>query len=58
MTQEKTETRILAMYDVRGIQKYIYRTARVKDAMGASLLVENIIYDALKTAVGSVFPLV
>lgn len=56
MTQEKTETRILAMYDVRGIQKYIYRTARVKDAMGASLLVENIIYDALKTAVGSVSP--
>lgn len=43
--------RILAMYDVRGIQKYIFQTAKVKDAMGASSLVENIIVDALKDAV-------
>ena len=28
MTQEKTETRVLAMYDVRGIQKYIYLLSR------------------------------
>lgn len=29
------------MYDVRGIQKYIYRTQTAKDAMGASALVEK-----------------
>ncbi|MGN0514447.1 MAG: Cas10/Cmr2 second palm domain-containing protein [Lachnospiraceae bacterium] len=56
MNQNKTDTKILAMYDVRGIQKFIYRTAKVKDAMGASLLVENIIYDALRSAVGHVYP--
>lgn len=42
--------KVVAMYDIRGIQKYIYRTQKVKDAMGASALVENIIEDALKEA--------
>lgn len=42
---------VLAMYDVRGIQNYIFRTAEVKDAIGASAIVENIIEDALKYAV-------
>ncbi len=27
---------VLAMYDVRGIQKYIFKTPKVKDARGAS----------------------
>lgn len=45
------QARILAMYDVRGIQEYIFRTARVKDAIGASGLVEDIIYKALTDAV-------
>lgn len=44
--------RVLAMYDVRGIQDYIYRNPKVKDAMGASALVEHIIEDALEDAVG------
>lgn len=44
---------VLAMYDVRGIQKYIFKTAKVKDAMGASALVENIISEALEEAVKS-----
>lgn len=43
--------KVIAMYDVRGIQKYIYRTQKVKDAMGASALVENIIERALEQAV-------
>lgn len=43
--------KVLAMYDVRGIQKYIFRTAKVKDAIGASAIVENIIEDALEYAV-------
>ena len=41
----------LAMYDVRGIQKYIFRTPDLKSAIGASALVENIIETALKEAV-------
>lgn len=45
------QTKVLAMYDVKGIQKYIFRTAKVKDAIGASAIVENIIEDALKHAV-------
>lgn len=42
---------VLAMYDVRGIQKYIFHTPKVKDAIGASYIVENIIANALKYAV-------
>ena len=45
------QERVLAMYDVRGIQDYIFRTAKVKDAIGASGLVEDIISDAMKAAV-------
>jgi len=44
------EKEVLAMYDVRGIQKYIYRTLKLKDAMGASALIEDIITDALRYA--------
>lgn len=39
---------VLAMYDVRGIQKYIFRTPDLKSAIGASALVEDIIEQALK----------
>ena len=42
--------KVLAMYDVRGIQNYIYRTPHIKDAMGASIIVEKIIVNALKDA--------
>lgn len=41
---------VLAMYDIRGIQKYIFRTEKVKDAIGASAIVENIIENALREA--------
>lgn len=41
---------VLAMYDVRGIQDYIFRTAKIRDAIGASALVEDIIEKALKDA--------
>lgn len=44
----------LVMYDVRGIQNYIYRTAKIKDAIGGSALVANIISDALKDAIRQV----
>ncbi len=39
---------VLAMYDVRGIQDYIFRTSKVKDAIGASAIVEDIIESALE----------
>lgn len=51
---EMDKQEVLAMYDVRGIQNYIFRTAKVKDAIGASAIVENIIGDALKYAVKAV----
>lgn len=47
---------VLAMYDVRGIQKYIFRTAKVQDATGASAIVEDILLEALKYAVNSMEP--
>lgn len=42
---------VLAMYDVRGIQDYIFRTSDLKHAIGASAIVETIIGDALLDAV-------
>ncbi len=42
----------LVMYDVMGIQNYIFRTSKMRDAIGASFIVENIIENALKDAVG------
>ncbi len=46
------QERVLAMYDIRGIQDYIFRTAKVKDAIGASKIVEDIISNAMEAAVG------
>ena len=51
-TNEKTP--VLAMYDVRGIQKYIFKTPKVKDARGASVIVETIIDDAMNDAVAKI----
>lgn len=39
------------MYDIRGIQDYIFRKSKVKSAIGASGIVEDIIYNAIKAAV-------
>ena len=46
---------VLAMYDVRGIQAYIFRTNKVKDIIGASRLVEDIIRDAFTASAAEVF---
>lgn len=46
----QNENKVLAMYDVRGIQNYIYKTSKLQDAIGASAIVENIIDRALKAA--------
>ena len=33
----------LYMYDVRGIQDYVFRTNKMKEIIGASLLVEDLV---------------
>ena len=38
----------LAMYDVRGIQSYIFKTNKVREIMGASFIVRDIIMDGIK----------
>jgi hypothetical protein len=48
MREELLNTMVLAMYDVRGIQNYIFRTNYVKEIIGASAMVENIILDGMK----------
>ena len=42
---------VLAMYDIRGIQNYIFRTNYVKEIIGASVIVENIIEEGLRESV-------
>ena len=50
----ETGGKVLVMYDVRGIQDYIFRTSKLKDAIGASALVENIFENTLHSAVRTV----
>lgn len=38
----------IAMYDVRGIQDYIFKTNCAKEIVGALYLVDSIIVDGLK----------
>ena len=47
----KNMNQVFAMYDVRGIQDYIFRTPKLKHAIGASAIVESIIEKALEYAV-------
>lgn len=44
------ENKVLAAYDVRGIQSYIFKTPKIKDAIGASDMIENMIENALQYA--------
>lgn len=43
--------RVLALYDVRGIQNYIFRTSKLRDAVGASGIIEGLFHNALEYAV-------
>lgn len=43
----------IVMYDVRGIQKYIFRTNAVKEIIGASSIVESIITDGLREIINN-----
>lgn len=53
MKEELLNKEVLAMYDVRGIQEYIFRTNKVKEIIGASIIVENIIEDSLNEIIKS-----
>ena len=47
MKAELQEKEVLAMYDVRGIQGYIFKSNVAKEIIGASVLVEKIITESL-----------
>lgn len=51
MREGLKEKEVLAMYDVRGIQDYIFRTNRIKEIIGASILVENIIIEGIRNII-------
>ena len=48
MKNELLNKEVLAMHDVRGIQSYIFKTNKIKEIIGASVVIDNIILDGLK----------
>ena len=44
---------VLCMYDIRGKQEFIYRSSKLKEIVGASLIIRDLfndyLYDAAKT---------
>jgi len=53
MKKEYYDKTVLAMYDIRGIQSYIFATNEVRDIVGASELVENILIEGLKSIISN-----
>lgn len=53
MKPELQNEEVMAMYDVRGIQNYIFKSNAAKEIVGASVLVEKIITEGLKEYVQS-----
>lgn len=49
MRAELCDKEVLAMYDVRGIQSYIFKSNVAKEIIGASRLVEKIITEGLQS---------
>ena len=48
MKAELLDKEVLAMYDVRGIQSYIFKSNVAKEIIGASKIVEKIVTDGLR----------
>ena len=48
--ETKKEQQVIATYDLCGLQNYIFRTNRLKDIIGASVLVDEIFKEALNSA--------
>ena len=53
MREELKNQEVLAMYDVRGIQDYIFKTNAAKEVIGASEIVDNIIINGLNEYIKS-----
>jgi len=51
MKEDLLKEPVLAMYDVRGIQEYVFRTNKVKEIVGASIIVAGIFEKALNEAI-------
>lgn len=43
--------RMIVLYDVRNIQKYIFRTAKMKDAIGASGIIDGLVEKILEESI-------
>lgn len=48
MKDNLLDKKVLAMYDVRGIQNYIFRSNLAKEIIGASAIVDSIIINGLE----------
>lgn len=48
MKSELCDKEVLVMYDVRGIQGYIFKSNVAKEIIGASRLVEKIVIEGLQ----------
>lgn len=46
---------VLAVFDVRGIQEFIFRTNKIKEIIGASVIIKNILRDCFEEACKYVF---
>ena len=51
MKEENENLECVAIYDVRGIQNYIFKTNALKEIVGASAIVDNLIIDEFRKAV-------
>lgn len=49
--KENNSKEVIAIYDIRGIQNYIFRTNRVKEIIGASNIVQQLFESILEEAV-------
>ena len=56
MKPELQDREVLTMYDVRGIQSYIFKSNAAKEIVGASALVEKIITEGLQAYVRTLEP--
>lgn len=53
MKKELQNQQVLALYDVRGIQNYIFKSNAAKEIIGASVLVDKIITEGIKSYINA-----
>lgn len=52
MKEELLNKKVMVLYDIRDIQNYIFNTNKVRDIIGASLLVENLLKKGMNECLG------